>query len=78
MSVAAFAIMGTGYLFFAPQLPEVESLRDVRLQTPLKVYTREGHLMAVFGEKRRIPLHYEEFPQMVVKRFPSGRGRSFF
>lgn len=78
MSVAAFAIMGTGYLFFAPQLPEVESLKDVRLQTPLKVYTREGQLIAVFGEKRRIPLDYEEFPQAVINAFLAAEDDRFF
>ena len=78
MSVAAFLIMGTGYLFFAPQLPEVESLKDVQLQTPLKVYSREGHLIAVFGEKRRIPLYYEEFPESLINAFLAAEDDRFF
>lgn len=78
MSVAAIAIMGTAYLFFAPQLPEVESLKDVRLQTPLKVYSREGDLIAVFGEKRRIPLHYDQFPQPLIDAFLAAEDDRFF
>ena len=78
MSVAAIAIMGTAYLFFAPQLPEVASLKDVQLQTPLKVYSREGDLIAVFGEKRRIPLRYEQFPQPLVNAFLAAEDDRFF
>ena len=46
------------YLVLAPGLPSVDVLKDIRLQVPLRVYTRDGRLLAVFGEKRRIPLDY--------------------
>ena len=78
MSVAAIAIMGTAYLFFAPQLPDVDSLKDVQLQTPLKVYSREGDLIGVFGEKRRIPLHYEQFPPALIDAFLAAEDDRFF
>ena len=38
------------YLYLSPNLPDVETLRDVRLQTPMRVYTREGDLIGQFGE----------------------------
>ena len=44
------------YLVVAPGLPSVAVLKDIRLQVPLRVYSRDGRLLAVFGEKRRIPL----------------------
>lgn len=54
-------IIGT-YLYFAPTLPAVEELRDVRFQVPLRVYTRDGKLLAEYGEQRRIPLTLDEVP----------------
>ena len=52
MSIALIAIIGAAYLFYSPQLPAVESLRDVQLQTPLKVFSQEGKLIAIYGNQR--------------------------
>ena len=38
-----------------PQLPDVATLKDVRLQIPMQVYSADGELIAQYGEKRRIP-----------------------
>ena len=78
MSVAVAAILSTAYLIYSPQLPPVDSLRDVKLQTPLKVYSREGKLIALFGEKRRIPLRYQELPQTMVDAFLAAEDDRFF
>ncbi len=78
MSVAVLAIVTTAYLIYSPQLPEVESLKDVKLQTPLKVYSREGMLIGLFGEKRRIPLKFEELPQSMVDAFLAAEDDRFF
>lgn len=78
MSVAVVAIMSTAYLIYSPQLPPVESLKDVKLQTPLKVYSREGKLIAVFGEKRRIPMRYDQIPQTMINAFLAAEDDRFF
>ena len=43
-----------GYL--AAGLPSPESLREVRLPVPLRVYSRDGRLVAEFGSERRAPV----------------------
>ncbi|MFK7794123.1 MAG: penicillin-binding protein 1A [Gammaproteobacteria bacterium] len=78
MSVAVTAILSTVYLIYSPQLPPVDSLKDVKLQTPLKVFSREGKLIALFGEKRRIPLTYQELPQTMVDAFLAAEDDRFF
>lgn len=78
MSVAVAAIVTTAYLIYSPQLPEVESLRDVKLQTPLKVYSREGLLIGLYGEKRRIPLRFDELPSSMVDAFLAAEDDRFF
>ena len=70
--------LGIGYLILAPKLPSAEVLRDVRLQVPLRVYTRDGALMAEFGEKKRSPLRYEQFPQRLVQAFVAAEDDRFF
>ncbi len=44
------------YKYIEPQLPDVATLKDVRLQIPMQVYSADGELIAQYGEKRRIPV----------------------
>ena len=79
LAVLAVAIgAGGGYLYLAPKLPSAEILRDVRLQVPLRVYTREGELFAEFGEKRRTPLRLDEVPERLIQAFLAGEDDRFF
>ncbi|WP_207477640.1 penicillin-binding protein 1A [Gilliamella apicola] len=55
-----------GYSYYSKDLPDVATLKDVRLQTPMQVLSKDGELIAVFGERRRIPLKYDEIPPIVV------------
>jgi penicillin-binding protein 1A len=61
-----------------PQLPDVEALRDVRLQVPLRVYTHEGKLIAEFGEKRRIPVTIEQVPPTLIQAFLAAEDDRFY
>ncbi|MFN3843210.1 MAG: penicillin-binding protein 1A [Rehaibacterium terrae] len=65
LAVLGLAAVGTAYYLIAPRLPDVQTLRDVELQVPLSVYTRDGRLIAQFGETRRYPVRIEEVPERV-------------
>ncbi len=52
---AAAIALAVAYYFLEPELPDIDNLRDVRLQVPLNVYSRDGKLIAEFGEQRRTP-----------------------
>lgn len=70
ISILAFvlgvaAITGI-YFYIKPELPSVAVLKDVRLQTPMKIYTQDGKLISQFGVKRRIPLQLEEVPEQLI------------
>ncbi|WP_439106251.1 penicillin-binding protein 1A [Congregibacter sp.] len=66
------------YLYLSPNLPDVETLRDVRLQTPMRVYTRDGDLIGQFGEQKRNPLTYDQIPQQFVQALLSAEDDGFF
>ena len=65
------------YLVVAKDLPDVETLRDIQLQVPLRVYTQDGKLISVFGEKRRIPVRIDEMPKYLTNAFISGEDARF-
>lgn len=54
------------YFYMKPELPSVDMLKDVRLQTPMRVYTQDGKLISQFGLKRRIPLTIKDVPQDLI------------
>lgn len=61
-----------------PQLPPTARLQEVRFQTPLKVYTRDGSLIAEFGEKRRTPVAIAEVPAQVKNAFIAAEDDRFY
>jgi len=66
------------YYFVAPGLPEAERIRDIPLQVPLRVFTRDGYLISEIGERRRIPVTYNDIPDHVVQAFIAAEDRRFF
>jgi penicillin-binding protein 1A len=73
-------LIGLGALWWAygRDLPDVETLRDVQLQVPLRVYTRDGKLISVFGEKRRIPVDIADIPDNLKNAFIAGEDARFY
>ncbi|STI72026.1 Penicillin-binding protein 1A [Escherichia coli] len=57
------------YRYIEPQLPDVATLKDVRLQIPMQIYSADGELIAQYGEKRRIPVTLDQIPPEMVKAF---------
>ena len=75
--VAGITALGV-YIYFAPGLPSVETLKDVELQVPLRVYSRDGKLISVYGEKRRKPLAIENMPRRFIQAFLAAEDDRFF
>ncbi len=69
---------GVLYLYLASQLPNVDSLKTVQLQVPLRIYSQEGLLIQEYGEKRRIPLTYEEIPPTLIHALVATEDQRFF
>ncbi len=81
-AVLLVAVSAGGFLavkaWVAPQLPSVESLHEIRLGVPLKVYTRDGKLIGEFGAERREPLAFAQFPEPLVQAFLAAEDDRFF
>ena len=78
-AVASIFLAGAGtYYYLAPGLPDVATLRDVRLQVPLRIYSRDGRLLAQIGEQRRTPVRFEDIPKPVVNAFIAAEDDRFF
>ncbi len=74
---AAAAVIGA-YYFVAPGLPKAESIRDIPLQIPLRIFSRDGYLISEIGERRRLLVEFEDLPPHVVNAFIAAEDRRFF
>ena len=75
--LAVLLVMG-GYYYLKPQLPSISSLKDIRLQIPLRIYTRDGRLIQEFGEKKRIPLTLDQIPATVISSVLASEDENFW
>lgn len=66
------------YFYVKPDLPDVATLRDVQLQTPMQVYSQDGKLISQFGEKRRIPLRLEDMPPELIEAIIATEDSRFY
>ena len=56
-------LVGAGSVwYFNQELPNVDSLRNVQMQVPLRIYSADNKLIAEFGEKRRQPVPLVQIP----------------
>lgn len=66
------------YLYVSPDLPSIETLKDVKLQVPLRVYSADQKLIAEFGEMKRSPLKYEEIPPTMIHAILAAEDSRYF
>lgn len=75
---AAVLSLAALYLYLDPQVPKAETYRDVRLETPLRVYAQDGALIAEFGERRLIPIRLEQVPQHFINALLDTEDKRFY
>jgi penicillin-binding protein 1A len=78
LGVVAVAVLIGGYYYVEPSLPEAVELRDVQFQRPLIVYSRDGRVIARFGEQRRTPVPYSEIPEKLIQAIVAAEDDRFF
>tara|TARA_Y100000389_G_C17467894_1_gene527391 strand:- start:4116 stop:6653 length:2538 start_codon:yes stop_codon:yes gene_type:complete len=66
------------YYYVQPSLQSAEAIRDIPLEVPLRIFSRDGYLISEIGERRRIPVSYEDIPEHVIQAFIAAEDRRFF
>src|SRR5262249_44058283 len=74
VAIAGFAVV----VMVGRTLPDVETIRDLRLEVPLRVFARDGQLIGEFGAERRAPLKYAEVPDQLIHAFLDAEDERFF
>jgi penicillin-binding protein 1A len=78
ITLAATAAIIGAYYYVAPGLPPAETIREIPLQIPLRIFSRDRRLIAEVGERRRILVTFDDLPPHVVHAFVAAEDRRFF
>jgi penicillin-binding protein 1A len=66
------------YLYLSPKLPSAEELKDVQMQIPLRVTSKELKVIREFGEKKRTPVAFDDLPKDMVNALLAAEDATFF
>jgi len=75
--IALLSLAGL-YVSMRSELPSVVVLKDIKWQTPMKIYSAEGKLISQFGEKKRIPLTLDEMPKSLINAILATEDNRFY
>ena len=62
----------------SPACPAAETIRDIPLQIPLRIFSRDRRLIEEVGERRRVLVDFDEIPPHVVNAFIAAEDRRFW
>lgn len=75
--LGGLAFLGMSY-YFEKTLPDVEALKTVQMQVPLRIYSADGKLIAEFGEKRRTPVPLSAVPKLLTEALIATEDQRFY
>ncbi len=75
---AAVLSLAAAFLYLDPQIPNAAMYRQVKLETPLRVYTADRKLIAEFGERRLIPITLDQVPKLFVQAVLDTEDKRFY
>ncbi len=78
VSAVVVGVVYSAYLYVRQDLPSASEIRNIKLQTPLRVFSSDGTLIAVFGDMKRTPLGLEDIPEQMIDAFISAEDDDFF
>jgi penicillin-binding protein 1A len=75
--ISVASVLGM-YFYLKDDLPSVDILRDVELQTPMRIFTQDGQLISQYGVKRRIPVSLDEVPETLIQAIIATEDSRFY
>ncbi len=74
----SIALLMVVYLYFQLQLPGISHIKHIQLQVPLRIYTHDEKLIAIFGEKYCFPVSFEKIPTDIVNALVATEDHRFY
>ncbi len=74
--------VGIGLVLYAmsllPELPDEDTIADIQLKEPLRVYTSDAKLIGEYGNERRTPIEIESVPPVLIDAILAAEDDGFY
>lgn len=77
LTAGGLAVAGV-YFYYAPTLPEFDSLADYQPKIGTRIYSADGQLIGEFAAERRVLVDYEQVPPLLFRAFISAEDKRFW
>ena len=73
-----FMVIGAIYLIFSKDLPKIETITEIKLTSPMRIYSADNQLIGLFGTEKRQIVSYEEIPENLKNAILAAEDGGFF
>ena len=74
----AFLFIGIIYLIFSRDLPKIETITEIKLTNPMRIYASDGELLGLFGTEKRKIVKFNEIPDNLKNAIIAAEDGDFF
>ena len=71
-------MIGVVYLLFSKDLPKIETITEIKLTNPMRIYSSDNQLIGLFGTEKRQIVSFEEIPENLKNAIIAAEDGGFF
>ena len=76
--LASMSILGSVFIFFSQNLPKIETITEIKLTNPMRIYSADNKLLGLFGSEKRRIVEYKEIPENLKLAILAAEDNDFF
>ena len=74
----AFLFIGIIYFIFSRDLPKIETITEIKLTNPMRIYASDNELIGLFGTEKRQIVKFDEIPDNLKYAIIAAEDGDFF
>ncbi len=74
----AFLFIGIIYFIFSRDLPKIETITEIKLTNPMRIYASDNELIGLFGTEKRQIVKFDEIPDNLKHAIIAAEDGDFF
>ena len=74
----AFLFIGVIYFIFSRDLPKIETITEIKLTNPMRIYASDNELIGLFGTEKRQIVKFDEIPDNLKHAIIAAEDGDFF
>ena len=73
-----FMMTGLIYVIFSKDLPKIETITEIKLTNPMRIYSQDNELIGLFGTEKRQIVNFTEIPENLKNAIIAAEDGDFF